>query len=176
MQVAYDSSANLAVALRSAAAAHGKHEQEIGHPDPDWPDWYAQYMVDEQGGSAMAHATTDLSRRTPQQLLAHHGQAMRAEDLDAIQQEFAETACVITSDSVTRGKDDIRAFFARFFQMLPHAQWTFTSKATFADNFVLLEWTADSAQGSVSDGVDTFVFQNGLIQCETIHFTVVPKP
>jgi hypothetical protein len=22
--------------------------EEIGHADPDWPDWYAQYMVDEQ--------------------------------------------------------------------------------------------------------------------------------
>jgi catechol 2,3-dioxygenase-like lactoylglutathione lyase family enzyme len=44
---AFDSVAGLAGALRRAEAAHGKHEQEIGHADPDWPDWYAQYMVDE---------------------------------------------------------------------------------------------------------------------------------
>ncbi len=44
---AFDSVAGLAQALRRAAAAHGKHEEEIGHADPDWPDWYAQYMVDE---------------------------------------------------------------------------------------------------------------------------------
>jgi catechol 2,3-dioxygenase-like lactoylglutathione lyase family enzyme len=44
---AFDSVAALAEALRRAAAAHGKHEQDIGHPDPDWPDWYAQYMADE---------------------------------------------------------------------------------------------------------------------------------
>jgi catechol 2,3-dioxygenase-like lactoylglutathione lyase family enzyme len=44
---AYASVAGLADALRRAEAAHGKHEQEIGHADPDWPDWYAQYMVDE---------------------------------------------------------------------------------------------------------------------------------
>ena len=44
---AYDSVAGLADALRRAEAAHGKHEQEIGHADPDWPDWYAQYMVEE---------------------------------------------------------------------------------------------------------------------------------
>jgi catechol 2,3-dioxygenase-like lactoylglutathione lyase family enzyme len=31
-----------------AAAAHGQHEQEIGHADPDWPDWYALYMVQER--------------------------------------------------------------------------------------------------------------------------------
>jgi catechol 2,3-dioxygenase-like lactoylglutathione lyase family enzyme len=46
----YDSAAGLADALRRAAAAHGRHEEQLGHPDPDWPGWYAQYMVDEQTG------------------------------------------------------------------------------------------------------------------------------
>jgi hypothetical protein len=48
--VSYDSAADLAGALRRAAAAHGQHEQEIGHADPDWPDWYARYMVDGKAG------------------------------------------------------------------------------------------------------------------------------
>ena len=47
---AYGSVAALADALRRAEAAHGRHEKEIGHPDPDWPDWYAQYMADESAG------------------------------------------------------------------------------------------------------------------------------
>jgi len=49
---AYDSVADLAGALRRAEAAHGKHEKEIGQADPDWPDWYAQYMVDERNARA----------------------------------------------------------------------------------------------------------------------------
>ena len=48
MPATYDSAVDLASALRRAAEAHGRHEKEIGHPDADWPDWYAQYMVDEQ--------------------------------------------------------------------------------------------------------------------------------
>src|SRR5205823_5738467 len=44
--------AGLADALRRAAAAHGKHEEEIGHADADWPDWYAQYMADESARRA----------------------------------------------------------------------------------------------------------------------------
>ena len=43
-------SAGLTDALRQAAAAHGKHEEEIGRADPDWPDWYAHYVVDERTG------------------------------------------------------------------------------------------------------------------------------
>jgi catechol 2,3-dioxygenase-like lactoylglutathione lyase family enzyme len=46
----YGSAADLAQALRRAAAAHGKHEEETGQPDPNWPDWYAQYMVNESAG------------------------------------------------------------------------------------------------------------------------------
>jgi hypothetical protein len=50
MSATYASTADLAAALRRAAAAHGLHEKELGHADPDWPDWYAQFMVDEQSG------------------------------------------------------------------------------------------------------------------------------
>ncbi len=50
MSATYGSATDLAAALRRAEAAHGRHEEEIGHPDPDWPGWYAQYMVDEQSG------------------------------------------------------------------------------------------------------------------------------
>ena len=46
----FDSVAGLAAALRRAAAAHGKHEQETGQADPNWPDWYAQYLADEAAG------------------------------------------------------------------------------------------------------------------------------
>ena len=49
---AFDSVAGLADALRRAEAAHGKHEQETGRPDPDWPDWYARYIADESAGQA----------------------------------------------------------------------------------------------------------------------------
>jgi len=44
----YESAAVLCEALKRAAAAHGRHEAEIGEADPDWPQWYAQYMVQEQ--------------------------------------------------------------------------------------------------------------------------------
>jgi hypothetical protein len=31
--------------LKRAAEAHGIHEKELGKPDPDWPQWYAQHMT-----------------------------------------------------------------------------------------------------------------------------------
>ncbi|WP_457093177.1 VOC family protein [Microvirga sp. P5_D2] len=40
----------LATALRRAAAAHGEHEKRTGQHDEGWPDWYAEYIVQEQTG------------------------------------------------------------------------------------------------------------------------------
>jgi catechol 2,3-dioxygenase-like lactoylglutathione lyase family enzyme len=48
----YTSVGDLAASLRRAATAHGKHEAETGRADPDWPDWYAAYMVDERSAES----------------------------------------------------------------------------------------------------------------------------
>ncbi len=37
--------------LKSAAAAHGVHEKELGKPDPDWPHWYAEHMARTLAGA-----------------------------------------------------------------------------------------------------------------------------
>jgi catechol 2,3-dioxygenase-like lactoylglutathione lyase family enzyme len=47
----FGSASDLASALRRAASAHGEHEKRTGEADPNWPDWYAEYMVSEQTGA-----------------------------------------------------------------------------------------------------------------------------
>jgi catechol 2,3-dioxygenase-like lactoylglutathione lyase family enzyme len=49
----YASAADLSQALKRAAAAHGQHEARTGKADPNWPDWYAEYMVSEQAGKEL---------------------------------------------------------------------------------------------------------------------------
>ena len=49
----FASAGDLSEALRRASAAHGEHEARIGREDPDWPDWYADYMVREQAGEEL---------------------------------------------------------------------------------------------------------------------------
>jgi len=50
MDTTYGSVRELSEALRRAAEAHGRHEERTGEADPDWPDWYALYMVRERAG------------------------------------------------------------------------------------------------------------------------------
>jgi predicted enzyme related to lactoylglutathione lyase len=50
---AFASVSDVAAALRRAAAAHGEHEKRTGEHDVNWPDWYAEYMVNEQAGNPL---------------------------------------------------------------------------------------------------------------------------
>jgi catechol 2,3-dioxygenase-like lactoylglutathione lyase family enzyme len=53
-ETAFASTADLASALRRAAAAHGEHEKRMGGEyDVNWPDWYAAFMVAEQAGAEL---------------------------------------------------------------------------------------------------------------------------
>jgi catechol 2,3-dioxygenase-like lactoylglutathione lyase family enzyme len=53
-ETTFASVADLAGALRRAAAAHGEHEKRNGGQyDVNWPDWYAEYMVAEQAGKQL---------------------------------------------------------------------------------------------------------------------------
>jgi catechol 2,3-dioxygenase-like lactoylglutathione lyase family enzyme len=49
----FSSASDLANSLRRAEAAHGEHEKRIGKADPDWPDWYAEYIVRAQAGEPL---------------------------------------------------------------------------------------------------------------------------
>jgi catechol 2,3-dioxygenase-like lactoylglutathione lyase family enzyme len=52
-ETAFASAADLASALRRAAAAHGEHEKRTSGPHDDWPEWYAEHMVREQAGKPL---------------------------------------------------------------------------------------------------------------------------
>ena len=52
-QTTFTSAPELAKALLRAALAHGEHEKRTGGHDPEWPNWYAEYMVQEQAGKPL---------------------------------------------------------------------------------------------------------------------------
>jgi catechol 2,3-dioxygenase-like lactoylglutathione lyase family enzyme len=49
----FTSPSELANALRRAEAAHGEHEKRTGQRDANWPDWYAEFIVQEQAGKPL---------------------------------------------------------------------------------------------------------------------------
>jgi len=112
--------------------------------------------------------------RTPQEVFAHHGQALAAGDLDEIVVDYADDSVVITPAGVARGKDGIRKVFVKLLDDLPNAAWDLKNQI-FDGDLLFLEWAADSAVNRVDDGVDTFVFRDGMIWAQTVRYTPQPK-
>ena len=116
---------------------------------------------------------SDLAKRTPEEVFGHHGQSLGAEDLDGILMDYDDTSYLVSPSGVLRGKNAIRGFFADLIRAVPQAKWNV--KTTYVEDILFLEWTADSTKGSVSDGVDTFIFKDGMIHVQTVRATIVPK-
>ena len=112
--------------------------------------------------------------RTPEEVFAHHAQALGAGDLDEIVADYADDAVFITPAGVRRGKDDIRAAFAQLLADVPNAKWELPTQI-YEGDILFLEWTADSARTKVEDGIDTFVFRDGLIRVQTVRHTLQHK-
>jgi ketosteroid isomerase-like protein len=112
--------------------------------------------------------------RTPQEVFAHHGQALAAGNLDQIIADYTDDSVVITPAGASRGKDGIRKMFVKLLDELPNAAWDLKNQILDGD-VLFLEWAADSAANRVDDGVDTFVFRDGMIWAQTVRYTLQPK-
>lgn len=111
---------------------------------------------------------------TPQEVFARHGEALAAADLDEIVADYADDAVVITASGAWHGKDGVRTFFTGLFEDLPDAAWDLKSQI-FSGDLLFIEWAADSPRARVDDGVDTFVFRDGMIWAQTVRYTPNPK-
>jgi len=47
-----------------------------------------------------------------------------------------------------------------------------TPQEVFDHHGQALEWKARSSAGNVEDGIDTFVFRDGMIRVQTVRYTV----
>jgi ketosteroid isomerase-like protein len=112
--------------------------------------------------------------RTAQEVFAHHGKALAAGDLDEIVVDYTDDSVLITPAGVARGKDRIRKVFVELLDELPNAAWDLKTQILEGD-VLFLEWAADSTATRVDDGVDTFVFGDGMILAQTVRYTLQPK-
>ncbi|HEX6874943.1 MAG TPA: nuclear transport factor 2 family protein [Nocardioidaceae bacterium] len=110
--------------------------------------------------------------RTPEEVFAHHGQALGAEDLEDIVADYADDAILIVQKQVYRGKDGARQVFTKLLGDVPQAEWAL--ETVFEDDVLYLEWKATGGGRTVQDGIDTFIFRDGLIRVQTVVYTVQP--
>jgi hypothetical protein len=80
----------------------------------------------------------------------------------------------ITPAGVRRGLAGIREAFTQLLADVPEAAWELKTQI-YEDDLLFLEWAADAAQTRVDDGIDTFVFRDGLIRAQTVRYTLQYK-
>jgi hypothetical protein len=111
--------------------------------------------------------------RTPQEVFQHHGAVLVAGDLDGIVSDYSDDAIIISPDGVLRGKEGVRQAFEKLLGDLPNAEWELPT-THFEDDILFLEWKATSEKVKAEDGIDTFVFRDGLIRVQTLRYTLTP--
>jgi SnoaL-like domain len=95
--------------------------------------------------------------------------------MDSIVSDYADDAIFITPEGVLRGKDGVREAFEKLTLEVPGAEWEVPTQI-YEDDILLLEWKATSAGSKVEDGIDTFVFRDGLIRVQTVRSTLQRAP
>ncbi|MEU6975506.1 MULTISPECIES: nuclear transport factor 2 family protein [unclassified Streptomyces] len=111
--------------------------------------------------------------RTPREVFADHGERLGTGDLDLISLNYTEDAVFITPEGVLTGRAGVREGIGRLLADLPDAAWR--PSPQFAGDVLFLQWTAISTAHEVLDGVDTFVFRDGLISSQTVRYTLTPR-
>ncbi len=118
-------------------------------------------------------ATSPVKMRTSQEVFQHHAEALGAANLDEIVADYAEDAVFITPGGVRHGKHSVREAFSQLLAELPEAKWAIKT-TIYEGDILFLEWGAESKTHRVEDGIDTFVFRDGLIRVQTVRYTLLP--
>ncbi|HZL81383.1 MAG TPA: nuclear transport factor 2 family protein [Demequina sp.] len=113
-----------------------------------------------------------MATRTPEEVFGHHGQSLGAEDLEEIVADYADDAILIVQGKTYHGKAGAREVFIQLLSDVPHAAWDLNQ--VFDDDVLYLEWKATGGGRKVEDGIDTFIFKDGMIRVQTVVYHVQP--
>jgi ketosteroid isomerase-like protein len=114
----------------------------------------------------------DLSKRSPEEVVKAHLDALNAADLEAIMRDYADDALLITADGVVNGKQAIRGLFQ---SILPMAMKFELASLVAVGDLVYIDGRAEGPSAVVEDATDTFIVRDGLIVGQTARMTVLPK-
>ncbi len=113
-----------------------------------------------------------MATRTPEEVFAHHGQALGGEDLEGIVADYTDDAILIVQKQVYRGKDGARKVFTQLLSDVPQAEWQLDT--VFVDDVLYLEWNATGGGRKIEGAIDTFIFRDGMIRVQTVVYNVKP--
>ena len=112
--------------------------------------------------------------RTVQEAFETHLEALGSGDLDRLAADYSDNCIQITNSQTRRGKAGVKEGFAAIFADLAahgEVKGLEVPVRIYEDNVLYIEWWADLGD-TRCDGIDTFIFEDGLITVQTIRYAI----
>ena len=115
-----------------------------------------------------ASENTSINPETTKQVLEHHWDAFKANDLEGTMADYTEESVLITPDKTFKGLAEIRENFVNAFAAFPKDSTTMQLQKSIVQQDVgYIIWDAVTPKFKLSYATDTFIIQNGKIVRQT---------
>jgi len=91
-----------------------------------------------------------------------------------LRRNFSTDIVVLMENKIYHGHAGVRGLAKRLLRELPGAKYQ-NIMILLDKEIGMLEWKAQSDETEVLDGVDSYLFRDGKIVAQTIHYTVTKK-
>jgi len=120
--------------------------------------------------------STELERRSAREVLEDHLALREKGDLDLdIERNYHREVVVLTPLGTHHGWGGVRECAQTLYEAIKDASTYEYDSVVCDERGALLEWSSESDGMSITDGVDSFLIEDGLICVQTIRYTVVFK-
>lgn len=109
-----------------------------------------------------------INPETTKQVLEHHWNAFKANDLEGTMADYTEESVLITPDKTYKGLAEIRENFVSAFAAFPKDSTTMRLQKSIVQQDVgYIIWNAVTPKFKLSYATDTFIIHNGKIVRQT---------
>lgn len=110
----------------------------------------------------------DISESQTKQVLDHHWEAFKNNDLEETMKDYTEESVLITPNATYNGLDEIRTNFVNAFKVFPKDSSTFTlDKSIVVKDVGYILWKSKTPTFNLTYGTDTFIIREGKIIRQT---------
>jgi hypothetical protein len=110
----------------------------------------------------------DISESQTKQVLDHHWEAFKNNDLEETMKDYTEESVLITPNATYNGLNEIRNNFVNAFKLFPKDSSVFTlDKSIVVKDVGYILWKSKTPTFNLTYGTDTFIIRDGKIIRQT---------
>jgi len=125
------------------------------------------FALRAEDASRATNCPGHLHQRTTEEVLQAHLAAFQSGNAELVACDYAKDAVFVMPGAVTQGRADIEAAFGSFIALAGGNIGVTTNTLTIVDDVAQFEYSVTSDHVVITDGVDTFLIENGLIVLQT---------